>query len=554
MLESFQTYINFGKRLANERNINWDFELDKHGKADIGWNLTKLVGGLPPKNFYLRNFAANSKVIDIINQDKLVIHYQPIDVDWQNLIKAVTCEQLFYKRNTLSNLCSNIIPALIVIATCCLEENVKPWSLTSDIVNKAAMIAKSIQQCGKLSDTVVGVTKNLFDTNNISIHCPIYPKLPIERLIPKGSDSRSRLVKSKEELLENLNQRKNQSKLPEQRAFWELTRIIFTERPRSYTDVLRFAALKVLLLTGLRVGEVARLPYDWKREREFLDITGKSAGEIGGFSSAMLLRHFAEKQQTKDGNSEELFENLQFVPKIFEEILSETLDEVARITMPLRTTLKLQCETDRVLPWYSLSDIVSVSEIYTKLTGNPFWLNIDSKQRDLFIDRYHENYDSNVLNEIDLFLRNKYKSGNIKKLSHSMYTFFNRLTQNFNGKHLRFFNKNGSLYQSDTKHYKWNEVYVNINELEDFLHKSVPTKLSDKTTIKLTSGVINPWDLLFLIPKRSLPEERNNGIMDLTRYHAVSIPDTSFILVALGEKKNGESIFQRYGETDADKK
>jgi hypothetical protein len=554
MIDRFQSYINFGKSLADAKNLSWIIKLDVNGKAEIGWNLTKLVSGYPAKNFYLRNFAANCKVLDFINTDEFIICNQPIDVDWQELIKAATCEQLLYKKNSLSNVSNNIIPALNVIATCCLEKNVKPWELTSDTVNKAITIAKSIQKCGKLADTIVGVTKCVIDVNLISRSCPIYPTLLITRLVPKDSGTKSRLIKTKEELLDSLNKRKSQSKLPEQRAFWELIRIIFTEKPKSFTDLLRFASLKVLIITGLRIGEVVRLPHDWKREREFYDISGKSAGEMGGISSALSLRHFAEKQGTADSSSVELYENIQFVPKIFEKLLTDTLDEVARVTMPLRRTLKLQCETDRILPWYSLSDNVSVTEIYTRLSGNPFWLNIEPKQRDAFIEQYREKFDNNVLYEIDSFLSREYQSGNIKQLNHSMYTFFNRLTQNETVKNFNFVNKDGSLYQSNSKHFKWKDVYVNIRDLEDYLRENVPTKLSDKTPIKLTSGEINPWELMFLLPKRALAEERNDGIMDLNRYHAVSIPDSLFLMVALGENKKGESIFKRYGETDLDKK
>ena len=55
----------------------------------------------------------------------------------------------------------------------------------------------------------------------------------------------------------------------------ELTRIVMTEQPRTFMDDLRFAAMRSLIVTGMRAGEVALLPVDWKRERTYLDSKGR---------------------------------------------------------------------------------------------------------------------------------------------------------------------------------------------------------------------------------------------------------------------------------------
>ncbi|MEM5461892.1 hypothetical protein VSR69_45215 [Paraburkholderia phytofirmans] len=202
---------------------------------------------------------------------------------------------------------------------------------------------------------------------------------------------------SQDELRADLEARKRAERLPERRAFWELTRIVMTEKPRTFIDDLRFAAIRTMIVTGFRAGEAALLPVDWKRERTYLDSKGRPAGEAGGISTSLMVRHFAEKQQEDESDSVVLRERMQPVPDLFRELLTETLGHVAQLTAPLRATLKLQCETGRLLPWYRADDVVPFTELYTRLTGNPFWLDIE---REPFIERYRETFDPVVLGDL----------------------------------------------------------------------------------------------------------------------------------------------------------
>ncbi|WP_226383232.1 hypothetical protein [Burkholderia mayonis] len=140
----------------------------------------------------------------------------------------------------------------------------------------------------------------------------------------------------------------------------------------------------------MRAGEAALLPLDWKRERSYVDSKGRPAGEAGGISTSLMVRHFAEKQQDEDSDSRILRENAQPVPDMFRLLLTETLDHVATLTEPLRATLKLQCETGRLLPWYTAHDIVPFTELYTRISGSPFWLEMESEE---FVRRYRESFD-----------------------------------------------------------------------------------------------------------------------------------------------------------------
>lgn len=557
MHDAFEAYIRHGKAVAETKALIWDFPVDSEGCSNSGWNLTLLAGGAPPPTHYLRDLGADNKTLEYLNNSCTERGMNPrnkqvLDLDWQNLIKAATCEQLLFKRNSTLHVINGIIRPLKVLATCCMEENIKPWELNADIVNKAVTISRDYQKSGQLSDTILGVVKNIIDTNHLAIASPLYPALSARRQNSSSRDRRSKFVKSTEEVLAGLEKRKTQEKLPERRAFWELIRIVFTERPRSYVDALRFSAIQVMVITGLRIGEAVRLPLDWKRTREYYDISGRPAGELGGYSRALMLRHLAEKQQT--GDSLAFYEAAQFVPAIFEEIITETLNNSVRITQPLRETLRLQCETRRLLPWYQLSDLVSVSELYTRLTGNPFWLQLSEPLANSYIERYRKAYDPLILKDLSDYQARAYESGNIRRLDMAMYIFFNRLVQgSAKNKSLNFRTSDGCIYPPGR--FKWNEVYLNVQELESHLTENLPTKVSDLAPTKLADGgTLQPWEYLYLIPKRSLAEERNAGITDITRYYSVGIPDQRLLNLVLGEEKdNCVSIFERYGESSEDK-
>jgi len=545
--DKFNSYIDFGKKIANSNNMQWHFNLDKNGKG-IGWNLNEIVGGMKHKNRYLRDFGADALILKSLNIKNISGKKLVIDSDWQEFIKAAACVKLLYNSTSPGNVCDFIIRPLKTIATCALVNNVKPWDLTVDIVKQAVTHAKSIQACGKLADSIISVTEHIIDKNFISRLSPIFPYLNIERPLSKATDTRSKLAKQNHEILNDLYERKQQSKLPDQRAFWELVRIIFTENPKTFTDALLFSAIKIQIFTGFRVGEVALLPLDWKRTRSYYDKNGVPAGKLGGYSESLLIRHFAEKQSLAENISIELYENTQEVPKLFESALTEVIEYVARITEPLRDTLQYQCTENRLLPWFNRCDFVSATKIYPIISGNPFWLNIDSDKKELFIKSYRNGFDKSVLTELEDYQKNEYEKGNIKELSHSFYTFFHRLKDRLN-----FYDK--SCQPLHRHRLNWKEAYINIGELEDFLGCHKKTKKPDTTPVKTTTGNLQPWEFLFLLPKRNLSENRNNGITNLLQFYSIGMPDPSFILVALGEKKDAKilSIFESYGQTEEDK-
>jgi len=552
MNSHFSTYIALGQTLASDKGLNWNILLDEDGSAKdcTGWNLTSCVGDVYPPTHYLRDLGSEPKAIKAINEERSpqrlpLLERKPLSTPWQNFIKAAVAEQLLFKRNTPGYVAQSILRPLRLIATCVEKE---PWQLNLDDLRFSIDVAKKVQASGKLADLVIGIVKILLDPHHICDAGQLYHLLGIKRIPVRSAKAKHTM--SKDELLANLDKRKLAERLPERRAFWELVRISMTEKPRTFTDELRFAAIRTVIITGLRVGEVALLPVDWKRERTYLDAKGRPAGEAGGISTSMMLRHFAEKQQEQESDSVVLRESTQPVPEMFRELLADSLERVARLTQPLRNTLKLQCKTGRILPQYNASEYIPIAELYPLLTGNPFWLEID---RQPFIDRYRHDLDVSVLEELHRFQVESYQSKG-GKLDMALYMFGNRLQKQIDsGKYgLRFRSAAGAPIAAGSR-MNWRETHVCVGELEDFIKTATPSKTSDLAPLPLATGAVEPWEFLFLHPKRSLAEERNDGLCDVTRCVSVNRPDPTFISLSLGGPKDLPSIFERYGQTDEDR-
>lgn len=547
----FKSFIELGKSLALSKELVWDFAIDGDGYAvgDAGWNLTACVGGVPPPAYYLRDLGTDSKTLNVINSERAAsefapLHQRALSTAWQDLIKATVLEQLLVKRNSTGYVYQSVARPLRVMGTCVEKE---PWELTLDDLRHAIRIAKEAQASGKLGDLLAGLVKVILDTNHLCDAGQMYGLLGVQR-VPVTS-VRSRQTMSEDELRSKLDERKRVERLPSRRAFWELVRIVMTEHPKSFMDELRFAATKTMIITGLRAGEATLLPFDWKRERTYVDEKGQEAGTVGGFSSALMLRHFAEKQQEAESDSRILRENTQPVPEMFRALLSETLERAAYITAPLRETLKLQCETGRLLPWYREDEVVPFTDLYTRLSGNPFWLDVE---RGSFIDEYRKDFDPAILRKLNEFQTEKYL-GSARKLDMSIYMFGNRLQKQIyaNETNLRFRTSTGNPINEGAR-MSWIDTYLNVGELEEHIRKMTPSKIPDTLPMTADSGVIQAWQLLFLHPKRSLAEERNDGICDVTRYFSISRPDSRLVGIGLGDHDKIPSLFERYGATKED--
>lgn len=545
----FKSFVELGKSLAVSKGLVWEFAIDNDGYAvdNSGWNLTACVGDVPSPVYYLRDLGTDARTLNILNAERtanelVALHQRALSSAWQDFIKSAVIEQLLVKRNSTGYVYQSIARPLRVMATCVACE---PWELTLDDLRHAIRIAKSVQTSGKLGDLVGGLVKVLLDRNHLCDVGQIYGLLGVQRV--QVTNVRSRQTMSEDELRSKLEERKSAERLPTRRAFWELVRIVMTEHPKSFMDELRFAAIRTMIITGLRAGEATLLPVDWKRERSYVDSKGQAAGRAGGFSSALLLRHFAEKQQEQESNSRILRENTQPVPEMFRDLLSSTLERAAYITAPLRQTLKLQCESNRLLPWFGENEVVPFTDLYTRLSGNPFWLDIE---HDMFVNEYRKDFDPAVLIKLHKFQNDEYLGG---KLDRAIYMYGNRLQKQMRTgeTNLRFRTSNGTPIHHGAR-MAWSNTFLNVGELEEHIRSNTPSKLPDTMPLTADSGVVRPWQLLFLHPKRALSEERDDGICDVIRYFSISRPDASLVGIGLGDHDKIPSLFGRYGATKED--
>lgn len=550
MNDRYRAFIEFGRRLATEHGAVWNLKLQKDGKArtEDSWNLTSLVHASPPPVHWIRDFGYEAKALVALNKERAErglseLSKGPLSSAWIDLVKTAIMEQLFSKKNSTGHVVLNIARPLRILATAACGR--EPWELSFDDVKHAFELAKGIQASGKLSDSVLSVVKSVFDANHIADVGPLYARFSELRLA--SNKRRARHVKSIDELRSNLTERSRAERLPERRAFWELNRIVFTETPKTFLDLLRFAQVKVMLLCGLRVGEVSLLPKDWKRVRHYYDTSGRPAGEFGGYSAALMLRYYAEKQQDAFSDSRALVETAQYVPAIFEHFLEDTLDEIVSVTQPLRETLRRQIEEDRILPWFERDEIVSAVELYPYLTGNPELLDLDDSEIAEWQAKYRARFSSEIFETIHEEQLRLLRSG-CGRPGFSVYMYYHRLK----GK-VTFRRKDGSDWGSGRK--IWSEVFLQVGEVEDYLSK-LPTKLSDQSSIRVApDGEIKVWDLLFLMPKRALAEGRNDGLCDVTRYYSVGRSSPPFIQVALSnlDSQSGPTLFETYGKNEEDR-
>lgn len=554
MNDYYRSFVDSCKHIALERGLTWDLSCNAHGKVakEQRWDLTGLAGMVPPPTIWLSEIGFYKSALDPLNricEEKGLspLSQSAMSQSWRDLYLAVIINEILVKRNKPKHATENIGRHVRVMAACANEKN--PWEITSEDVQLAYNVALGIGASGKLASNFAMVIRLIFDGLHIADNAPL-----ARFCIPyRTSDAQAAQHKvetlqksvnthrNMDRVRKELQQRKRSERLPEEKAFWELVRIVFTEMPQTFADAIRFAQLKIGIITGLRVGEYASIPYDWKRWREYLDTEGRPAGERGGISKSLMIRYFAEKQDDEGTDGVILYETAQHVPEMFQDIVQETLDEIADITQPLRERLKKQTETGSLLPEYNRNDLLHITEVYTRITGNIQFTNAALPQE--LANRYRETFDPTILNEIW-----DYQNSFLSHTGHNRNII----------KSWIYYIKNGYLTSRDShgnissKRLKWSDLYFRVDELEDFIRRHIPTKIPDLYPFTLSNGAkLYPHELLFLMPVRSLVDNRNGGIIDINRYFAVGRSDPANLQYQLGLRQN--NLFSRYGETEEDR-
>jgi|GEM_PF-247167 Uncharacterized protein conserved in bacteria len=555
MNEFYRSFVETARSLAAERGLQWALPCDDSGKIpkDQAWDLGALAGVVPPPFFRVTDLGFDAPSLAALNSIRERDGRPPLPAaamppQWRDLYQAVVLTEILIKKNKPQHALINIGRYIRLLAAC--VEDRDPWDITGNDVQLAYNIALGIGQSGKIAANFAMVMRVVIDGQHLA------DRTPLARFcIPYPTDSareaqarveQRRLAENSyqdvEKVRTELGQRKSSEKLPEAKAFWELIRILWTEKPQTLADHIRFAQAKIGVLTGFRVGENATIPFDWERWREYVDAQGRPAGERGGISRSLMLRHFAEKQPDDEGpEGVVLYETAQHIPQIFEQEVLDILSHTAEITRPMRERLRLQTETGRLFPEFGPDDLLPATEMYIRVSGS-LPLGPDPTTQEL-LRTYRTAYEPAVLDEL-----------RERELRAQRFRFIRLMNRYWN-----YYIKQGKISARDEygqvfpdRVDSWRDAYFRVGDVEDLVRRYMPTKLPDVEPFTLADGrKLYPYELMFLMPIRALNENRNEGLTDVNWYFASGRISNIDLSMHLGGQ--ADNLFARYGETEEDR-
>ncbi|MFS2038251.1 hypothetical protein [Agrobacterium tumefaciens] len=550
MTEAFHRFIALAKKTASQRGLTWEMETDERGSVlpRHVWDLSAIHGSVAANSQRLTQMGPDKGGLERLNRIREAQGVPPLaglapPAVWQDLIKATAIFHVVIKRKKAGN-AAQMIQALRLLAA--EAGDVPPWNIDRLNVQRGYNASLSEGSSGKVALNFQMTIRSILDHNSLcsipdlARYCEALPSTELVAAHKKSDALRRREsgYASMETARARLEDRRSGEKLPERQAFWNLLAVVLTMEPRTFSDHIRFEALRTLIVTGFRVNEAVNLPYDWQRVVEFFDSDGVLAGLKGGVSRALRVRHFAEKQeQQAQGDGLALWEEFQDVPKMFEDLLLEGLGKVSQITSALRSRLEQQSRTGRIFPEYPPEHLMPAWETYVRLTGNATFSTCEIPPK--LIADYTSRYDLAKLQEIRRF-----------QLASSepfrpVLVYFSRLQ------------RDGFVPRDDEGHpvngrKDWRHCYFRVAELEGLLASTQPTKSSDLSTFRLSDGQeFRPSEFMFLMPIRNVVEGRNGGILDVELYRAVGRL-SSTDLVAMLDGSREDSLYHRYEAENAE--
>src|SRR5690606_16083048 len=100
------------------------------------------------------------------------------------------------------------------------------------------------------------------------------------------------------------------------------------------------------------------IPHDWRREIDYSQGGTRRLEDHGGFSKAIGIRHFPGKQQGgRTQNGIVLPEDIHPIPPLLAPVVVEALENLERLTAPMRRIVKAQNQTGRLFPEFKKNDL-----------------------------------------------------------------------------------------------------------------------------------------------------------------------------------------------------
>lgn len=541
MTDAFQDYINSAKAIAERHQINWITPTNESGivHKKFIWDLSAMAGSAPTPRVVLRHLGPDRKTLS--NWNGPVELPPTLSTAWVDLIKSVVIRKIYISRNKPSAIMGGLVRPLKAIAVSAKSK--EPWEISATEIRQTVIVATKFEKSGKLSKMIISVARTIFDQNLLSEYHPI---------TPRETEKEQRQGRKPKEIRTLLSNRKSAKKLPSEDAFWEIVRIVWAETPLTSVDHARFAMIRLLVLTGMRISEVSTIPFDCLKLINLRTRMQKKTIPSHARKDNLAIKHFASKMRSERQDSITLFEALHHVPDMFRESVLETINTYKTYSKPMRERLALQSASGRIFPEFASTDIIPAFEFYTRLTGEPFMYK-DPMELDLMAS-WKETYDLSVLDEIERRQANfRSKSSMINRVR--QYFQMRLRIKQTDGTYERapFVYADGLPYNEERLKYEF--LYFKVGELEAFLKRYMPTKLSDITELNLRSGKqLKSHELLFLAPKRALGEGRNGRICDVRKYAFVGTVQPVDLTHSLTRKhKTVPSLFEKYAQNE-DKK
>jgi integrase len=323
MPAQYSRFVDEAKDFVASRGLSWDIPLDEYGNcnAAFAWDLRVLTNSYAKNASRIGGFAVEAQVRALVlqagwNSAKLPAG-DVLGVAAQDFVKAVIAQRCMDARDPRTTRDFGRTVRLLLSSTA-----KAPWSLSTEDFDRFLQLRAWPNRIVDHLLTLAGViTKKLLSVNGV--------------VSPKSGATRSF------SLATHLGERKHDEKLPDKDALLELTRIVFQEAPASHNDLIRFAIVRILVLTGLRLSEVLHLPADCLRWKEHLDVvTGRPADEVGGIRRTLQLRYFGGKREEKTPDL--LVEDSLPIPSRFAAHVDAAVQTALAATAELRAVLKAQ--------------------------------------------------------------------------------------------------------------------------------------------------------------------------------------------------------------------
>lgn len=548
MSDVFAQFVSDAKDLAKSHGLVWDCRFDREtGKIDKRdvWDLTSLAGSTMRPRRILGSFGISqsaSRAIEVVTGDR---SHGVMSHQWREMYKAMAIHDILVKGNSPGNFVSNLGESYRALAG--VAGDVPPAEITPEIVRNAYNAALAMSDSGKRGTTLKATIATWFDKSGIASARPLAQAcVPIQGIkviadrveATKFAARRQTDGKRPSNLRSELTDQHFAEKLPEPQTLAELIRIVFAENPATYSDLIRFNAIKILIATGLRSGELVSLPADCLLENQRIPQTSDF---VGPMTLDLRLKLFAEKQG-KDVRQAQYVEGVQHVPALLAPTIWNAVQMAREASLPLRRKLKLQRETGRLFPEWQLDELVPWAAAYSAMSGMVRVAKDDLPAH--LVARYRERYDAAILAE----LREQQAIAVARNgVSSRVNDYFRRAQSN--SVHALFLRrKDGEIHQlMPQERVAKADFYVLVSDMEAFTKKTMPTKLPDIGVGRLIQGEYYPEDRLFLYPGRALAEAKHDAVIDLERYFSIKSMTTADLEMQLSSAEGGGRIFQRYG-------